>query len=502
MQSVLGLRWCAVALFAVSVGGASATPTNAAFPGRNGLIVFSSTRDGNYELYTMQPDASEQTRVTHDPAADIDPAWSPDGGRIAFTSDRDGNPEIYVAGADGTGVVRLTQSAGFNVDPTWSPDGRRIAFTSNRTGNDDIYAMNADGSGQTSLTSDPAADENPAWSPDGTAIAFASARSGSLSIYTMNADGSNLKRLSSGPGDDVSPSWSPDGKRIAFASNRDGNYEIYVMNADGTGQTRLTRNFAADLDPVWSPDGKAIAFTSARDANYEIYAMADDGSGQTRLTTNEVEDTTADWQSLPIPPPVVANARFSVRWRESAVLGSLVVSGTVGVPVAVDLVLRQAGVERLARRLALPAGAFDRAVKLPKSLVPGAYELEVTPEPGAQFSSQTLELALPSPREGVVDDAYTSTNPGGVPVRRFPPRTSTVFAQFRFAARPRPGLVLTVSWYKPNGRLAAPPVRKPVSTLVVSYVSSRQGQALPRGAWRSVLRAGRTVVKRLSFRVG
>ncbi|HEX6700932.1 MAG TPA: hypothetical protein VF101_09405, partial [Gaiellaceae bacterium] len=253
---------------------------------------------------------------------------------------------------------------------------------------------------------------------------------------------------------------------------------------------------------VWSPDGKAIAFTSARDANYEIYAMADDGSGQTRLTTNEVEDTTADWQSLPIPPPVLADARFSARWRESTLLGSLVVTGNVAAPVAVDLVLRQAGLERLATRLELLAGAFDQAIKLPKGLVPGAYELDVTPAPGAPFSPQTFQLALPSPREGVVDDAYTSTNPGGVPVRRFPPRTQTVFAQFRFVARPASGLVLTVSWYKPNGRRAGPPVRKPVSSLVVSYVASRQGQALPRGTWHCVLRAGRTVVKRLAFRVG
>src|SRR5436309_13595513 len=142
MRGVRGLRWCAVAFLGAILGGASATPTPAAFPGRNGLIAFSSRRDGNYELYTMQPDASNQTRLTRDPAADIDPAWSPDGGRIAFTSDRDGNPEIYVAAADGSGVVQLTQSPGFNVDPTWSPDGRRTAFTSNREGGDDIYAMN------------------------------------------------------------------------------------------------------------------------------------------------------------------------------------------------------------------------------------------------------------------------------------------------------------------------------------------------------------------------
>ena len=496
------LKWCAVVLVAASAGGASAPSTHAAFPGRNGLIAFSSLRDGNYELYTMQSDASAQTRVTRDPAADIDPAWSPDGTTIAFTSDRDGNPEIYLIAPDGTGLKQLTQTTAFNFDPTWSPDGRRIAFTSSRDGSDEIWSMSADGSDQRRLTAGPGNDENPAWSPDGTTIAFASTRDGGSSIYTMGADGASPRRLTSGPGSDVSPSWSPDGKRIAFASDRDGNYEIYVMNADGTEQTRLTRNFAADLDPVWSPDGKAIAFTSARDANYEIYAMNADGSGQTRLTTNEVEDTTADWQSLPIPPPVLAGARFTARWRESALVGSLVVSGTVTAPVRVDLVLSQAGVQRLSTRLDLPAGAFEQAVKLPKKLVPGAYELDVTPEPGAPFSPQMLALDLPAPREGVVDDAYTSTNPGGVPVRRFPPRTQTVFAQFHFAARPRAGLVITVSWYKPGGRRAGPPVRKPASSLVVSYVSGLRGKSLPRGTWQSVLRAGRTVVKRLSFRVG
>ena len=496
------LRWCGVAFLAVSVGGAAATSTHAAFPGRNGLIAFSSLRDGNYELYTMQPDASHQTRLTQNPGADIDPSWSPDGTRLAFTSDRDGNPEIYVMNADGSSVVQLTDSPGFNVDPTWSPDGKRIAFTSNRAGNHDIYVMNADGTGQAPLTTDPAPDDNPAWSPDGATIAFASARSGTSSIYVMGADGSNVRRLTSGPGDDVSPAWPPDGRRIAFASDRDGNYEIYVMNADGTEPTRLTRNFAADLDPAWSPDGKAIAFTSARDANYEIYAMADDGSGQTRLTTNEIEDTTADWQALPIPPPVLTQARFNTRWRESTLLGALVVSGNVGAAVTVDLSLRQAGVQRLAAKLDLPAGSFDRPIRVPRSLLPGAYELDVTPAPGAPFSPQTLSLTLPSPPEGVVHEAYTSTNPGGVPVRHFPPRTQTVFAQFRFAARPRSSLVLTVSWYKPNGQRAGPPVRKPTSSLVVSYVSGRQGQALPRGTWLSVLRAGRTVVKRLTFRVG
>ncbi|MBN1658577.1 MAG: PD40 domain-containing protein, partial [Anaerolineae bacterium] len=43
-------------------------------------------------------------------ASDGSPCWSPDGKRIAFDSDRDGNWEIYVMNADGSEQVNLTQS--------------------------------------------------------------------------------------------------------------------------------------------------------------------------------------------------------------------------------------------------------------------------------------------------------------------------------------------------------------------------------------------------------
>jgi hypothetical protein len=93
-------------------------------------------------------------------------------------------------------------------------------------------------------------------------------------------------------------------------------------------------------------------------------------------------------------------------------------------------------------------------------------------------------------------------SPGGVPLLRFPPRTSIVFAQFSFAALPRPGAPLTVSWYRPGGKLAGLPRRKPASSPVVAFVGGRNGAPLPRGAWQCVLRAGKVVVKRLRFRVG
>jgi Tol biopolymer transport system component len=229
-------------------------------------LAFSSTVDGNPEIYEINSNGTGSTRLTLHPAADVKPAWSPDGTKIAFQSDRDGNAEIYVMNADGSNPVRLTDAAAANFRPTWSPDGTKIAFTSDRDGNAEIYVMNADGSNPVRLTNDAAYNAEPAWSPDGAKIAFQSDRDGNAEIYVMNADGSNPVRLTNHPAADAEPTWSPDGTKIAFTSDRDGNAEIYVMNADGSAVTQLTSVGAAGeghSHPAWYPDGQKIAFVAA-----------------------------------------------------------------------------------------------------------------------------------------------------------------------------------------------------------------------------------------------
>ncbi len=85
--------------------------------------------------------------------------------KIAFTSKRDGNYEIYVMNADGSEQKRLTNNCAADERASWSPDGKKIAFESNRHGNREIYVMNADGSEQKRLTNNSAADLYPSWSP-------------------------------------------------------------------------------------------------------------------------------------------------------------------------------------------------------------------------------------------------------------------------------------------------------------------------------------------------
>ncbi|MCH7962540.1 MAG: PD40 domain-containing protein [Bacteroidetes bacterium] len=88
-------------------------------------IAFYSNRDGNFEIYTIQPDGDDLKRLSHLGAGEM--SWSPDGTRIAFGSSRDGESAIYVMNADGTNPIRLSD-AGRAGGPVWSPDGTKIAF--------------------------------------------------------------------------------------------------------------------------------------------------------------------------------------------------------------------------------------------------------------------------------------------------------------------------------------------------------------------------------------
>jgi len=106
-----------LATMLISCGG----PTIPTTPAAGSRIAFESVRDGNGEIYVMDADGSNQTRLTNNPADDGSPAWSPDGSRIAFYSDRDGNYEIYVMDADGSNQTRITNNPAGDAFLDWSP---------------------------------------------------------------------------------------------------------------------------------------------------------------------------------------------------------------------------------------------------------------------------------------------------------------------------------------------------------------------------------------------
>jgi Tol biopolymer transport system component len=160
-----GLRSLAQGLLAGRRPGRGASQPAWSPDGRK--IAFVADRDGGDDVFVVNVDGSGLRKLTRSPADDGAPVWSPDGRKIAFVSNRSGTYGVYVMKIDGSGQRalaartvayrglffngRMARLAAAEVAPAWSPDGRKIAFVSDRDGTYEVYVMNADGSGQRRL---------------------------------------------------------------------------------------------------------------------------------------------------------------------------------------------------------------------------------------------------------------------------------------------------------------------------------------------------------------
>lgn len=260
-------------------------------------IIFVSNRDGNDELYMMDYDGNNQTRLTFNRIKDYMPAWSADGREIAYTSYRNGKAGLYILNPyEGTRVE--VHSLGTNFSPDFSPNGRRLAFCSTvEEGNSEIYVATSEGKNIRKLTFNKAIDTAPSWSPTNREIAFTSDRGGTPQIYIMDAEGSNVRRVSFGGNYHDGPAWSPTGDRIAYVSRVDQIFDIYVLNLQTNQIIKLTESLARNESPCWSPDGRHIIFSSNRIGNIQIYSVDHDGANLKRLTSKG-ENKLPDWSNL------------------------------------------------------------------------------------------------------------------------------------------------------------------------------------------------------------
>jgi len=276
------------ALVLALAGGAAAEPS--APQTMSEKIVFSSTRLGSQQdIYVMNPDGSNQTRLTNTREFEIDPDWSPDGTKIAFARQVEYAYEIFVMNADGSGQTRLTHLSDA-MAPDWSPDGMQIAFVK---ANEGVFVMNADGSNLRQLTFMDV--ESVAWSPDGTRIAF----DNSGNVTVMDIDGNNQTSLTNDSGFEGYPAWSPDASKIAYTDyNYAGSGEIIVMNADGSNHIRLTNSLWGDAYPAWSPDGTNIVYESRDDVVACLRVMDADGANKACISIYAFQDYSPDWQAV------------------------------------------------------------------------------------------------------------------------------------------------------------------------------------------------------------
>jgi tol-pal system beta propeller repeat protein TolB len=210
-------------------------------------------------------DGSAITSITSAPN-DVWPSWSPDGSMIVFASTRydpsiQACPtgidlrcptDIYVMNADGSDITRVTTDPAPEWNPEWSPDGTQIAFVKGES-EVEIFVMKANGSDVRKLTStDGGSGFDPSWSPDGTKIVFGSIQFEDWGIFIVNADGTNEHPLLFDNSIYATvPEWSPDGSLIAFQGSVGDETGVFAIRPDGSGIS----NLASDAHARGSSDG-------------------------------------------------------------------------------------------------------------------------------------------------------------------------------------------------------------------------------------------------------
>lgn len=285
------------------------------FPtGLNGTLVFQSDRPGpdnpagRSHIFTIDLATGSIAQLTSGRNhQDSDARWSPDGRKIAFKSTRSGNWDLYVMDADGTNVTRITDHPADDHDPRWMPDMQSLIFSSERDSRSDLYRVWLKDRRVDRLTNHFVGRAiMPNVSPDGRYVAFAAQTLQRLQFWEFQVHVLDLAtgktRAIDNSGGACWPNWSPDGKQLANVLLAKEPSTIQVRNADGSG----ARELAVDPKrwayyPDWSKDGKLIAFSVSPQhhdgEDWDLAVVPADGSRPVqKLTIGPGNDRLPDWK--------------------------------------------------------------------------------------------------------------------------------------------------------------------------------------------------------------
>ena len=289
-------------------------------------ILFTSLRDGNREVYMMNPDGSQQVNLTQHPATDLLAVWSPSGEQILFVSDRQGTRvrDLYLMDPDGSNIRRVfkKKAKGWRSDPTWSPDGKHFAYSYTdwdrfefglylgTFGEEDVDPIGNGGS--------------PVWSPDGSEIAYHISPHPQTSLLTfinVRTRETEQPLLTKALRWQFQPSWSAAGDRLAISGNKHplpvilerelhdawkDKQTIYIVNRDSTGLRQLVEEAGPYAEyPALSPDGSEVVYTQEINGQFQIFKLEIDTGVRTQLT-HLGWNTGGDWfdpaYALPVSP--------------------------------------------------------------------------------------------------------------------------------------------------------------------------------------------------------
>lgn len=212
----------------------------------------------DYDIFVADLDGNITKQLTTNKGYDAEATLSPDGSMIVFTSTRSGDLELWTMKTDGTDMKQVTHGLGYDGGAFFSPDGKKLVFRSSRpkTPEDqeryksllaqglvqpsdmEIYTCNVDGSDLKQITNLGGANWAPYFHPSGEKILFSTnhhTKSGrQFNIFSIDTNGENLTQITFDKTFDAFPMFSYDGKKLVFSSNRNngGGRDTNVFIAD------------------------------------------------------------------------------------------------------------------------------------------------------------------------------------------------------------------------------------------------------------------------------
>lgn len=285
--------------------------------GQDGMIYFTSERDGTFNLWRIGADGNGLSQVTgHTKDGVVNPSISPDGATIIYenefelwtvdvpggaptrisidldfddkhnlfdvlasSSEADGftpNPdgsfvavdhhgEIFIVpGEEGVGEKsRVTSSPWRERSQTWSPDGKYLAYISDESLEEEIWLYDTDSGERRRLTGQEALKSDLTWSPDSGRLLYEADKG----LYSITIPAGEAELLAQNPDGGYSISdVSRDGKWVVYSrGDEDLDSEVYLFEIETRIEHNVTRNPFRDFSGVLSPDGKNLVFASSRD---------------------------------------------------------------------------------------------------------------------------------------------------------------------------------------------------------------------------------------------
>jgi Tol biopolymer transport system component len=241
----------------INIGNMSRSPV---FSPKGDQLLFISNIDNDQgEVYRINIDGSNLTRLTNNAWQETAVYWSPQGDKIAVGINW---WKIIIMNPDGTGSYNLEQVFPSQDLKGWSPDGNKILMrvTQDYISSGELWVYDLQANRYRYIDRDIKQYGQAAWSPDGNRIAYIKGSYNNWFLYgDILSTGQSIQLVGTIPeGDSDGPywSWSPNGEWIVISKPRaidSGNDDIYVVNRNGTESRVLTTNIKDDLMPSWQP---------------------------------------------------------------------------------------------------------------------------------------------------------------------------------------------------------------------------------------------------------